>query len=156
VAGAVYFLLVPALGFRLEVTVIPMLLTLPVVFGFRALSDHYGLPPLRREAVAGNPPTQTELDIWHQANAPVQHEVTGWVVLTHPFLEWLWSSVNYHEVHHKFPYLSHRHLKAAFDATRGQYPYAVVSGYARSLWLQRKRNYYAAQMPVTGKDGMAV
>ncbi len=48
VAGAVYFRLVPALGISLAVSVLPMILLFPLVFAFRALSDHYGIPPLER------------------------------------------------------------------------------------------------------------
>ena len=70
--------------------------------------------------------------------------MTGWVVLTAPWLEWLWSHVNYHEVHHKYPYLSHNHLPRVFEATRAHHPYLVVHGYWRSLGLLKKRRYYAS------------
>lgn len=68
----------------------------------------------------------------------------GWVVLTHPWLEWLWSSANYHEVHHKFPHLAHCELKPVFEATRHDLPYLTVSGYTRCLQLLRDRAYYPA------------
>lgn len=121
-AGAVYFWLPPLLGVSLAVTVVPMILAFPLVFSFRALSDHYGIPAVRRET---------------------RDEASGWVVLTAPWLEWLWSHVNYHEVHHKYPYLSHRYLPQVFAATQSQQPYFVVRGYWRSLLDSRRRNYYA-------------
>lgn len=46
IAGLVYFLLIPALGISLMNTLIPMLVLLPLVFTWRALSDHYGIPPI--------------------------------------------------------------------------------------------------------------
>jgi fatty acid desaturase len=120
-AGAIYFWLLPRLGVSLAVTVVPMILAFPLVFAFRAMSDHYGIPPVQRES----------------------REVSGWVVLTSPWLEWLWSHVNYHEVHHKYPYLSHRYLPQVFAATRAQHPYLVVRGYWRSLLNLSRRNYYS-------------
>lgn len=146
-AVVTYFVVLPATGLELMHTFVPMMMTLPLVFGFRAVSDHYGLPALNRELKTDGKPTQTELDAWHEQNAPIQAEVTGWVILTNSFLEWLWSSVNYHEVHHKFPYLSYRYLKKTFEITKDQLPYIVARGYAHNLWMQRKRKYYAEQMP---------
>ncbi len=122
VAAMVYFILVPALGLSVWTTVVPMIVAFPPLFAFRAMSDHYGVP-----AVESGDQGQT---------------TTGWVVLTSPWLEWLWSHVNYHEVHHKHPYLSHRYLPQAYAATRAQYPYLVVRGYWRSLLNLRKRSYY--------------
>lgn len=116
-ALALYFVALPAMGISLAATVVPVLIAFPFVFAFRALSDHYGLP--------------------------ASQEITGWVVLTPKWLEWLWSHVNYHEVHHKYPYLAHSYLPAVFAATRDRHPYAVVDGYWRSIWSSRKRTYYA-------------
>ena len=125
VAAAIYFLVLPALGISLLATMLPLSLAFPLVFAFRALSDHYGLPPVAREAKE-------------------QEQVTGWVVLTSRWLEWLWSHVNYHEVHHQYPYLSHRYLPQVFAATRDRIPYFVVRGYWRSLLNLSKRSYYSA------------
>jgi len=122
VALALYFIAVPALGLSVWATVVPTIIAFPPLFAFRALSDHYGLPAVQRGS---------------------QNEVTGWVVLTSPWLEWLWSHVNYHEVHHKYPWLAHTYLPQVFAATREKHPYAVVDGYWRSLWNHRKRSYYA-------------
>ncbi len=132
VAAGGYMLLLTSTEMAFEHTLLPMLLVLPLVFGVRAISDHYGLPAIARqpgEAVS------------------VQQEVSGWVILTAPLLEWLWSSVNYHEVHHKFPHLSHRYLKRVFASTRGQLPYVVARGYLRNLWRHRSRTYYHAALP---------
>lgn len=125
VAGAIYFVLLPWLGLSLMTTIVPVLIAFPLVFAFRAMSDHYGLPAVQRGAEEG-----------------VKENVTGWVVLTPRWLEWLWSHVNYHEVHHKYPWLAHTYLPAVFAATRDKHPYAVVDGYWRSLWRHRKRSYY--------------
>lgn len=128
-----YFILLPLNGIPVEHSFIPMYLALPVVFGFRAISDHYGLPAAT---------TKEE-----KASGDKQNEVSGWVIITSPLLEWLWSNVNYHEVHHKFPYLSHSYLKSTFSATRKQIPYVVVNGYLRNLWRHRKRHYYQVELP---------
>jgi fatty acid desaturase len=138
-AATVYFVLLPALDISLIATVLPMVIAFPPVFAFRALSDHYGVP-----AVASPARKREEVfDITPASAAERERPVTGWVVLTAPWLEWLWSHVNYHEVHHKYPYLSHRYLPQVYAATRERYPYLVVRGYWRSLLNLRRRNYYA-------------
>ena len=129
VAAAVYFLMLPALGISLLATVLPLVLAFPLVFAFRAMSDHYGLPPVAREA---------------------NEQVTAWVVLTPRWLEWLWSHINYHDVHHRYPYLSHIYLPQVFAATRDRHPYLVVRGYWRSLLNLRKRSYYSTVNPAAG------
>lgn len=139
----VYFSMVPAMGMSVLTTFVPMFLVLPVVFGYRALSDHYGLPAIEREQRPGAILSQAELDDWHMRNRPVKENITGWVVLTHPFLEWLWSNVNYHEVHHKYPWLSYIYLKDVFELTRDRLPYAVIRGYSRCLLQQFSRTYYS-------------
>jgi len=140
-AGVFYFGLIPALGWSLSLTVIPMLLALPMVFAWRALSDHYGIPAIERAANKG-PVLDVDEESWHRDREKRQREVTGWVVRTHPWLEWLWSNVNYHEVHHKYPWLSHVYLRGIFEATCQTHPYLVVKGYWHSLNLQRQRHYY--------------
>ena len=126
-AATLYLAVLPALGISLVATVLPMVIAFPPVFAFRALSDHYGVP-------AAAPTSVVERE----------RPITGWVVLTTPWLEWLWSHVNYHEVHHKYPWLSHRYLPQAFAATRGQHPYLVVRGYWRSLINIRNSAYYSS------------
>jgi fatty acid desaturase len=140
VAAIVYFAIVPALGLSVWATVVPMMLAFPALFAFRAMSDHYGIPAVKSEAKRRD-------EVFDTDPATVQgrqREVTGWVVLTSPWLEWLWSHVNYHEVHHKYPYLSHCYLPQVYEATREQYPYLVVRGYWRSLLQLRKRSYYGS------------
>jgi fatty acid desaturase len=137
-AATIYFVLVPALGVSAWATIVPTIIAFPPVFAFRALSDHYGLP-------AAQPRSRVRVDVFDADPATARgraEEVTGWVVHTSPWLEWLWSHVNYHEVHHKYPYLSHRYLPQAYAATRARYPYRVVNGYWRSLFELRKRGYY--------------
>lgn len=129
----VYFILLPANGIPAEHSLLPMYLALPVIFGIRAISDHYGLPAA---------PTKEE----RTANSK-QNEVHGWVIMTSPVVEWLWSNVNYHEVHHQFPYLSHTHLKPAFYATREEIPYIVANGYLLNLWRHLQRDYYNTERP---------
>lgn len=143
-AGGVYFVVVPAVGISLMVTVVPVLTIFPVVFAFRALSDHYGLPPVVREIKTREDVLDTDEESWHADRERRQREVSGWVVLTAPWLEWLWSHVNYHEVHHKYPYLAHHYLPQVFAATKERHPYRVVQGYWRSLLNLRKLKYYPA------------
>lgn len=147
-AGLIYFLLVPALGMSLQYTVLPMLMLFPLVFTWRALSDHYGIPPLQRESKRREEITEADEEAWHQERMKQRQEVSGWVVITHPWLEWLWSHVNYHEVHHKYPYLSHQYLPQVFEATRNQYPYLVVDGYWKSMLNLSRHKYYASHEDV--------
>jgi fatty acid desaturase len=137
VAISFYFLLLPALGVSLMLTWVPTLLALPFVFSVRALADHYGIPPVER-ASTSNEESEEEIE----SGVPARQQVSGWVVLTPQWLQWLWSHVNYHEVHHKYPYLSHKYLAQAFEASREIYPYLVVDGYWRSLLNARKLGYY--------------
>ena len=138
VAAAVYFVLVPAAGLSLWPTVLPLVIAFPPVFAFRAMSDHYGLPAVASQAKQREEIFDADEKGWETDRT----RVTGWVVLTSPWLEWLWSHVNYHEVHHKYPYLSHRYLPQVYEATRDTYPYRVVRGYWRSLLALRKLSYY--------------
>jgi fatty acid desaturase len=143
IAGAAYFALVPALGITLWYTVVPTLLVFPVVFAWRALSDHYAIPAIERATMKREDILEADEEAWHRDREKRSREVTGWVVLTHPWLEWLWSHVNYHEVHHKYPWLSHRQLPQVFAATRATQPYLAVQGYWRSLFNLRRHPYYA-------------
>jgi fatty acid desaturase len=140
-AASFYFVLVPALGVSLALTVAPMMLALLPVFAWRALSDHRGIPPTQR-ASRKQEVLDTDPDRWEREGAGREREVTGWVVLTSPWLEWLWSHVNYHEVHHKYPWLSHAHLRGVFEATRAREPYLIVGGYWRSLKNISRSRYY--------------
>lgn len=129
-----YLLLLPALGISLALTWgVTMLLAMPIVFSVRALADHYGIPPVVRPAEGSEARNEGE---W------MRKQVSGWVVLTPRWLQWLWSHVNYHEVHHKYPYLSHAHLAQAFEASRNDYPYLVVDGYWKAVLNAMKLDYY--------------
>jgi len=146
VAGCAYFWAVPVLlGLPLAYTVLPALAVFPLVFGWRALSDHYGIPPVKRVSRTTEPVLDVDDEAWHRDRLRRQREISGWVVMTQPWLEWLWSHVNYHEVHHKYPWLSHRYLPQVFAATRDSQPYLVVKGYWRSLVNLRHRQYYATR-----------
>lgn len=154
-----YAVLVPALGIDPRYSLLPTLLVLPLVFGVRALSDHYGLPAaIRRSAntttdSTANDSTAThcaeavleaEGEVWTRSQRHVRDQISGWVILTNPLLEWLWSHVNYHEVHHKFPWLAHSHLKPVFEATRAQLPYRIAHGYCANLLRLARLPYYAS------------
>lgn len=147
-AGLAYFGLVPALGISLWYTVLPTLLVFPLVFAWRALSDHYGIPALERVTMRRDEMLEAQEEAWHRDREKRRREVSGWVVLTQPWLQWLWSNVNYHEVHHKYPWLSHRNLPQVFAATRDTQPYLVVEGYWRSLFNLRRLPYYATRAQV--------
>ena len=134
-AGFSYFYWLPLMEIELKYTVIPLLIVLPIVYNYRAMSDHYGLPAVIRKS-------ERETIISKEDNVTLQEETSGWVVLTTPLLQWLWSNINYHEVHHKYPYLSYNHLPEIFEQTREQFPYAVVKGYTRSLFSLRNQHYY--------------
>jgi fatty acid desaturase len=139
IALCFYLLLLPALGISLALTWGATMLALPFVFSVRALADHYGIPPVVRPADKNAESEETKNGAW------MRQQVSGWVVLTPQWLQWLWSHVNYHEVHHKYPYLSHKYLPQAFEASRSRYPYLVVDGYWRSLLNVRKFDYYGTQ-----------
>ncbi|MBI4809435.1 MAG: fatty acid desaturase [Nitrosomonadales bacterium] len=143
VALSFYLVLLPALGVSLLYTWGATMLALPLVFSVRALADHYGIPPVERSA-RNKDESEEELESGIQA----RQQVSGWVVLTPRWLQWLWSHVNYHEVHHKYPYLSHAYLAQAFEASRNQYPYLVVDGYWKSLLNVMKLDYYGTQEAV--------
>jgi fatty acid desaturase len=135
IAAAVVFYTagLSALGISPLKTILPAMLVLPFTFSVRALSDHFGLPRVK---------TKSER---YRETPENNQQVTGWVIITTPWLEWLWSSVNYHEVHHKFPYLSHLYLKQAYAATRDTYPYRETRGYIRSLISLRNKDYYSKE-----------
>lgn len=138
VAGMVFAGFPLVFGIDWQITSALTILVFPLVFAFRALSDHYGLPAVKRKSqqmqtVEDGVAWQREVDAG---------QVTGWVIMTAPWLEWLWSHVNYHEVHHKYPWLAHSHLPAAYQATCNTVPYRVVRGYWQSLFQNCSRSYY--------------
>jgi fatty acid desaturase len=141
--GIFYFVLVPAAGVSLLCSVLPTIGVSLLVFGYRAISDHYGIPPVHHRASKTERTLDADGEDWHDGQRTVQDQVSGWVILTSPLLEWVWSHVNYHEVHHRFPWLSHAHLKPVFEATRRQVPYVVAEGYTANLFRLARFPYYS-------------
>ncbi|GAA5162738.1 fatty acid desaturase family protein [Viridibacterium curvum] len=135
-----YLVVLPALGISAWHTLLYITLAFPFAFAFRAMSDHWGLP-----AVEPKHRTRTEImDADEQTdNGLARVQANAWIILTPRWLAWLWSNINYHEVHHKYPWLSHRYLPIIYHATADKYPYRVVHGYWRSLWNLRKMPYYS-------------
>jgi fatty acid desaturase len=142
VIGTTYFVLLPALGISLTLAVFPAIALTPLVFAFRGISDHYGLPAIVGEAGQQSDALDVPETIESAARLGRQPKIIARVVLTSFWLEWLWSHFNYHEIHHRYPYLSHRYLPQVFMATRHQHPYVVVRGYGRSLLNLRKCSYF--------------
>jgi len=134
-----------ALGVSPLNIILPVLLVFPFTFSFRNMSDHFGLPRAktkseRRRDIVENGGGKNESSARHS-----NQQASGRVIITAPWLEWLWNSVNYHEVHHRFPYLSHAYLKHAYAATRDTHPYQEAQGYIRLLMELRNRNYYSEE-----------
>ena len=126
-----YRVAIAILGMNPDYTLIPLIIILPLSYNFRAMSDHYGIPAMN----------YGEQDSRENENV-FNHQLNSRVILTTPLLEWLWSHVNYHEVHHRYPFLSHTHLPRVFAETKDEVNYAVVNGYTRSLLSLRKLKYY--------------
>ncbi|MEW6498692.1 MAG: fatty acid desaturase, partial [Cyanobacteriota bacterium] len=129
IAGVLYFLIVPIAGISLWYTVVPTLLLLPIVFSVRAVSEHHAIPPMLKKST-----NQTD-----------NLKVDSWIVLTNPVITWLWSNVNYHQVHHRYPYLSHRYFPAIFKTTQNEQAYLVLNGYFQALMNLKDRPYYGSQ-----------
>ncbi|MFT3931256.1 MAG: fatty acid desaturase [Spongiibacteraceae bacterium] len=138
-ALAYYFSLVHFADVSPLYALLPTALMFTIVFSVRAMSDHFGLPPLQRKSERFDEVVdQSELE-----KAGYEHErASGWVVLTHPFIEWLWSNVNYHDVHHRFPNIPHANLKDVFERTRDEYRYAIVPGYFANLKNLYGKKYF--------------
>src|SRR5258708_36661100 len=75
-AALFYFVLVPALGLSLTLTVAPMLLALLPVFAWRALSHHYGVPAAERAATPPDAPAADPGD-WERDAGKRRRVVTG-------------------------------------------------------------------------------
>ena len=132
-----------ALGLSPLNTIVPAMLVFPLTFSFRNLSDHFGLPRAKSKSERRRESFENSR-IKSEHIAPHANH-SGRVILTTRWLEWLWSSVNYHEVHHRFPYLSHAYLKQAYVATRDIHPYCEAQGYIRLLAELRSKNYYSEE-----------
>lgn len=138
----VYFWVVPAFGISVWYTVVPMLIALIPVFTLRAISDHYGIPPVVRAKRHRDEVYEADDAHWDKEVKQRHKELSSWIILTYPWMDWLWSHINYHEVHHRYPYISHVYLREVFLATRGKDSYLVVHGFLRSLINQIGRSYY--------------
>ena len=86
-----YFYLIPLANFFLEYTVFPVLIFLHFVFMVRNFSEHYGIP------------AQTVKNI----NSELK--VDSWMILSNPLMDWVWRKINYHQIHHRYPYLHYRY-----------------------------------------------
>ncbi len=135
-AVAFYFVLLPALGVNVFVTVLPMFAIGPLIYSFRAVCDHYGVPELA-ESIAYVKRQRPQLDRLGRFRV-----VDSWVILTNPFLNWLWSHLNYQQVHHRYPFLSHVYLPEIYETTKDYQPYLVARGYLDCLRTIRSRPYY--------------
>lgn len=131
-----YFGFLPALGVNVFYTVLPLFSVGPVVYSFRAICDHYAVPDV------------AESTRYLKANCSLLDKpgrfrvVDSWVVLTNPLLNWLWSHINYQQVHHRYPYLSHIYLPQIYEATKEYQPYLVARGYTGCLRIICTRPYY--------------
>ncbi len=138
-----YFFLLPILKLSLWYTVIPTLLLQPLAYSFRALCDHYAFAPTLSPVDQKSLNQEAELEDDYQNLQGKQLQVNSWVILTNPLLSWLWSNVNYHQIHHQYPYLSHRYLPQIFEAQQYQETNAVAKGYFCCLMGVRKMSYYS-------------
>ncbi|MFQ4140984.1 fatty acid desaturase [Chlorogloeopsis sp. ULAP02] len=138
-----YFYMLPMLGISPWYTVIPTFALAPPVYSFRALCDHYAFAP------AVSPTVQKSFEHGADTEDEFQNlqgdglQVDSWVILTNPFINWLWSHINYQQVHHRYPYLSHQYLPDIFEATKYEQPYAVATGFFRCLMSLRNMQYYS-------------
>lgn len=138
----VYFWVVPSFGISVWYSVVPMLVALIPMFTLRAISDHYGIPGVVRAKRHRDEILDADDKHWNKEVAQRHKELSSWIILTYPWMDWLWSHINYHEVHHRYPYIAHVYLKEIFEATRGKDSYLVVHGFLRSLINQMGRSYY--------------
>lgn len=143
-ALAFYFSFLPLVGISPWYTVVPTLLLQPLGYSFRALCDHYAFAPTLSPIVRKSFNQEADLEDDFQDFSGQQLSVNSWVILTNPLLNWLWSNVNYHQVHHRYPYLSHRYLPQIFEAMRHEHSDAVVQGYFYCLMGLRKMQYYSS------------
>lgn len=147
-AVAFYFYFLPRVGISPWYTAVPTLLLQPFAYSFRALCDHYAFAPTLSPVVQKNFHQKADLEDEYQNFSGKQLQVNSWVILTNPVLSWLWSNANYHRVHHRYPYLSHRYLPQIFEATKYEQPDAVVKGYFCCLMGLRKMQYYSSHEEV--------
>lgn len=127
-----YFYLIPLANLSLAYTVFPLLVFLPFVFMVRNVSEHHGIP------------AQTV------NNSNSELKVDSWMILTNPSMDWLWSNINYHQIHHRYPYLHYRYLPEVFAATKDGQPYIVIKGYWRAVIIALSKKYYGSDRNIQG------
>ncbi|HEY9671696.1 MAG TPA: fatty acid desaturase [Waterburya sp.] len=147
-AVAFYFSFLPRIGISFWYTVAPTLLLQPLAYSFRALCDHYAFAPTLPPVVQKSVHQAAGLEDEYPSFSGKKLQANSWVILTNPLLSWLWSNVNYHQVHHRYPYLSHRYLPQIFEATKNEQTDAVVKGYFCCLLRLRKMQYYSSHEEV--------
>jgi fatty acid desaturase len=133
-ALAFYLYLSPILGMSLWYTFVPTFLLVPLVYSFRPLCARYAFVPVLSTSELKNYKAILSTDEDIQSPKYDKYQVDSWVVLTNPLMNWWWTHVNYQQVHHRYPYLSHHYLPKIYEATKNEQPYAVVKGYWRCLW----------------------
>ncbi|MBO1067340.1 MULTISPECIES: fatty acid desaturase [Nostocales] len=140
---AFYLYLLPFLGMSLWYTFVPTLLFVPLVYSYRSLCDHYAFVPALSPAELKNSEPIVSTDEEIQDPTYNKYQVDSWVVLTNPLMNWWWSHINYQQVHHRYPYLSHHYLPQIYEVTKHEQPYAVAKGYWRCLLYNSKLKYYS-------------
>ncbi len=143
-----YLYLLPLLGMSLWYTFVPTFLFVPLVYSFRALCDHYAFVPALAPSERKNCKAIVSTDEEIQDPQYDQYQVDSWVVLTNPLMNWWWSHINYQQVHHRYPYLSHHYLPQIYEVTQDKQPYAVVKGYWRCLLYLTKMKYYSTPQEI--------
>jgi fatty acid desaturase len=144
-AVAFYFFFLPMVGIAPLYTVVPTLVLQPLGYSFRALCDHYAFAPTLSPLARKSFHQEADIEDEYQNCSGQQLSVNSWIILTNPLLDWLWSNVNYHQVHHRYPYLSHRYLPQIFEAMKPEHSDAVAQGYFCCLMDLRKMQYYSTQ-----------
>lgn len=135
-AAAFYFVLLPALGVNVFLTIVPMFAIGPLIYSFRAICDHFAVPDLAKS-------TEYLKEKCPNLDRSSRFRVVdSWVILTNPFLNWLWSHLNYQQVHHRYPFLSHVYLPEIYEVTKEYQPYLVARGYLDCIRTIRSRPYY--------------
>ncbi|GAB4196062.1 MAG: hypothetical protein Fur006_43120 [Coleofasciculaceae cyanobacterium] len=149
-AVAFYFFFIPMVGICPWYTVVPTLLLQPLGYSFRALCDHYAFAPAISHVAQKSFNQEADMEDESPTFLGQQLAVNSWVILTNPLLSWLWSNVNYHQVHHRYPYLSHRYLPEIFEAQQMKHEQsdAVVQGYFCCLMGLSKMQYYSSHEEV--------
>ena len=127
-----YFYLIPLVNLSLAYTVFPLLVFLPFVFMVRNVSEHHGIP------------AQTI------NNSNAELKVDSWMILSNPLMDWLWSNINYHQIHHRYPYLHYCYLPEVFAATKDEQPYVVIKGYCSAVVRALSQKYYGSARDIQG------